>query len=180
MIGEGIVKLIRWAASQITMADDQNQAVNQCVTLSPLTPQYLEAEHAVYVSALEEALENTEVRNIALSGSYGVGKSSILRQLTTRLQGRVIEISLSTLAPNTKQVSDGIAVEQGSMPTNRIQQEIVKQLLYRKRPSSTPASRFHRIETFNWKRALVVSLMSGFMIALVFVIAGWTTRLSDF
>ena len=178
MIGEGIVKLIRWAASQITMADDQNQAVNQCVTLSPLTPQYLEAEHAVYVSALEEALENTEVRNIALSGSYGVGKSSILRQLTTRLQGRVIEISLSTLAPNTKQVSDGIAVEQGSMPTNRIQQEIVKQLLYRKRPSSTPASRFHRIETFNWKRALVVSLMSGFMIALVFVIAGWTTRLS--
>ena len=86
MIREGFVRLIRWAKSQITMADDQNEVVNECVSLSPLTPQYLEAEHAVYVSALERALENTDVRNIALSGSYGVGKSSILRQLTTRLQ----------------------------------------------------------------------------------------------
>ena len=160
------------------MTDDQNEAVNQCLTLSPLTPQYLEAEHAVYVSALEQALENTEVRNIALSGSYGVGKSSILRQLTTRLRGRVIEISLSTLAP-TMRDSDGAVTDQNSTQTNRVQQEIVKQLLYRERPSNTPASRFHRIEPFNRKRNACASMMIGFVIALVFLLAGWAERLSN-
>ena len=178
MIREGFVRLIRWAKSQMTMADDQNEVVNECVSLSPLTPQYLEAEHAVYVSALERALENTEVRNIALSGSYGVGKSSILRQLTTRLQGRAIEISLSTLAPTTRD-SDGAATDQNLTQTNRVQREIVKQLLYRKRPSNTPASRFHRIEPFNHKRNFCASAMIGFVIALVFLLAGWTERLSN-
>lgn len=178
MIREGFVRLIRWAKSQITMADDQNEVVNECVSLSPLTPQYVEAEHAVYVSALERALENTEVRNIALSGSYGVGKSSILRQLTTRLQGRAIEISLSTLAPTTRD-SDGAVTDQNLTQTNRVQREIVKQLLYRKRPSNTPASRFHRIEPFNHKRNFCASAMIGFVIALVFLLAGWTERLSN-
>ncbi len=178
MIREGFVKLIRWAARQRAMADDQNEALDQCESLSPLTPQYLEVEHAVYVSALEEALENTEVRNIALSGSYGVGKSSILRQLTTRLQGRVIEISLSTLAPTARD-PDGAVTDQNSTQTNRVQQEIVKQLLYRERPSNTPASRFHRIEPFNCKRNALASMTIGFVIALVFLLAGWTERLSN-
>lgn len=178
MIREGFVKLIRWATRQIAMADDQNEALDQCVSLSPLTPQYLEVEHAVYVSALEEALENTEVRNIALSGSYGVGKSSILRQLATRLQRRVIEISLSTLAPTVRD-PDGAVTDQNSTQTNRVQQEIVKQLLYRERPSNTPASRFHRIEPFNCKRNALASMIIGFVIALVFLLAGWTERLSN-
>lgn len=178
MIREGFVRLIRWAKSQTTMADDQNELLNECVSLSPLTPQYLEAEHAIYVSALERALKNTEVRNIALSGSYGVGKSSILRQLTTRLQGRAIEISLSTLAP-TMRDSDSAVADQNLTQTNRVQQEIVKQLLYRERPSNTPASRFHRIEPFNYKRNICASVMIGFVIALVFLLAGWTERLSS-
>lgn len=178
MIREGFIRLIRWAKSQITMAHHQNEVVNECVSLSPLTPQYLEAEHAVYVSALERALENIEVRNIALSGSYGVGKSSILRQLTTRLQGRAIEISLSTLAPTARD-SDDAVTDQNLTQTNRVQQEIVKQLLYRERSSNTPASRFHRIEPFDHKRNACASVMIGFVIALVFLLAGWTERLSN-
>ena len=52
MIREGFVRLIRWAKSQTTMADDQNELLNECVSLSPLTPQYLEAEHAIYGQVL--------------------------------------------------------------------------------------------------------------------------------
>lgn len=53
--------------------------------LVPLTPEYLEAEHGGYVTALEAALEDNKIRNIALSGNYGVGKSSILRELGSDL-----------------------------------------------------------------------------------------------
>ena len=36
--------------------------------LVPLTPEYIENEHGGYVSELENALKNHEIRNIALSG----------------------------------------------------------------------------------------------------------------
>lgn len=43
-------------------------------SLVPLTPEYIENEHGDYVAELENALKNHEIRNIALSGPYGVGK----------------------------------------------------------------------------------------------------------
>lgn len=80
--------------------EDSNAPAPSAVwNLVPLTPEYLKAEHSGYVSALEVALKDDEIRNIALSGNYGVGKSSILRELGKRLDGRVVELSLSTLAP---------------------------------------------------------------------------------
>ncbi|MDN6622712.1 MAG: KAP family NTPase, partial [Bifidobacterium crudilactis] len=46
--------------------------------LRPLTPRYQESHHSPYVEALNDCLKNTNIHNIALSGGYGVGKSSIL------------------------------------------------------------------------------------------------------
>ncbi|MBM7795709.1 hypothetical protein [Pseudoglutamicibacter cumminsii] len=65
--------------------------------LVPLTPEYIENEHGGYVSELENALKNHEIRNIALSGPYGVGKSSILRELARRQKDRVMGLSLDLL-----------------------------------------------------------------------------------
>ncbi len=64
--------------------------------LAPLTPVYLAEAQAGYVSALKAALKDDQVLNIALSGNYGVGKSSILRGLaeSKEFEGRVVELSL--------------------------------------------------------------------------------------
>ncbi|MBL5973057.1 MAG: DNA-binding protein [Candidatus Leucobacter sulfamidivorax] len=146
--------------------------------LIPLTPEYLEAEHSDYVSALQAALEDDEIRNIALSGNYGVGKSSILRELGKRLDGRVVELSLSTLAPIEVSKLDESVPIQATTPTNRIQQEIVKQLLYREDPSKTPASRFRRIERFQWRRELGTAALLGLAVAVVFLLTGWTAQIA--
>lgn len=42
-----------------------------------LTP-YHEMNLGIYEQALDFALQDAEIRNIALSGSYGAGKSSVL------------------------------------------------------------------------------------------------------
>lgn len=50
----------------------------QSVSLQPLTPEYSEEAHGLYKRLLLGAVENEKIRNIALSGPYGAGKSSIL------------------------------------------------------------------------------------------------------
>ena len=147
--------------------------------LVPLTPEYLAEEHGGYVDAIEAALAKDQIRNIALSGNYGVGKSSIMQEVVRRQNNRVVELSLSTLAPiEPSQLDDSVPI-QATTPTNRIQQEIVKQLLYREYPSRTPGSRFRRIERFRWWRAIGASVLIGFVVAVIFLLTGWTVKISS-
>ncbi|AFT69490.1 hypothetical protein B5T_01207 [Alloalcanivorax dieselolei B5] len=147
--------------------------------LVPLTPEYIDREHGGYVRAIEVALENKQIRNIALSGNYGVGKSSILREFARRQREHVVELSLSTLAPIEASNLDDSVPKQATTPTNRIQQEIVKQLLYRKDPSKAPASRFRRIERFRWGWEIAAAALSGLAIAFIFLLTGWATRIAS-
>ncbi|MFH1818661.1 MAG: DNA-binding protein [Pseudomonadota bacterium] len=147
--------------------------------LIPLTPKYLPNEHSQYVTAIETALSNDQIHNIALSGNFGVGKSSILREVARRQDGRVVELSLSTLAPIEASKLDESVPIQATTPTNRIQQEIVKQLLYREDPGKTPASRFRRIARFQWWREIWSSALLGLVITIIFLLSSWTAKLAD-
>lgn len=147
--------------------------------LIPLTPEYLSEEHRGYVGAIETALVDEQIRNIALSGNYGVGKSSILHEVARRQKGRIVELSLSTLAPiEASKFDDSIPV-QATTSTNRIQQEIVKQLLYREYPRKYSGSRFRRIERFQCWRAIGVSLLLGFFVAVTSLLTGWSLQISS-
>lgn len=136
-----------------------------------LAAKYDPNEHRVYVEAIEGALSRPEeFKNIALSGGYGVGKSSILGEIVRTHSSEVVQISLSTL---------GLGEDGGGekSSTNRIQKEIVKQLLYRQRPSRLPGSRFRRIGRFTWVRSVVPALLLGALAALVFRVTGWSAAL---
>src|SRR5699024_2271190 len=108
--------------------------------LVSLAPEDMD-EHATYVRHLEHALEDPRNRNIALTGRYGSGKSSVLNALTDKLkekpQHRVLQISISILGPD--------AEEQNL--TNKIQKELVKQLLYRAKPGTIKSPRFPQPHT---------------------------------
>jgi hypothetical protein len=141
--------------------------------LVALTPTFIESEHAQYANAIVTALENPLIRNIALSGNYGVGKSSILQEVSSRKGDEVVELSLSTLAPIEQGALDDSVPRQATTPTNRIQQEIVKQLLYREEPDNAAGSRFRRIERFNPWREVALAGLAALVITLIFLIAGW-------
>src|SRR6218665_1061723 len=177
-------------------ADTQPGAAEESIPvadwdLESLTPTDIEAEHAGYVAAIIKGMRNPKIRNIALSGNYGVGKSSILQKVSEILEKesdgkreRVVELSLSTLAPIERSTIDEAIPVQATTPTNRIQQEIVKQLLYREEPKKAPNSRFRRIERFSWPREFGLALLGGFITALIFMVLGWgatiTTTLAPF
>lgn len=150
-----------------------DEPVSPAWDLTALTPEFIETEHAQYAQAIAENLKKDDVLNIALSGNYGVGKSSVLGRVAEDHAGRVVELSLSTLSPiDDSEVEDSVPA-QARTPTNRIQQEIVKQLLYREEPKSARASRFRRIERFSWGREITLALVGGAVVSIAFMILGW-------
>ena len=113
--------------------------------LIALSPHYDEKHHGIYVKRLEQAVRNPKVRNIALTGGYGTGKSSVIQGLIERIHSskelkkiRPITISLPTI-----QIADDSDSRDDS--TDRIQREIVKQLLYRSNPRKMRGSQYRRI-----------------------------------
>jgi hypothetical protein len=153
---------------------------NSPITLVPLTPRYEEDSHEVYVDAIEAGLELTDretgVRNIALTGSYGVGKSSILAELRRRHRRRAIAISLSSLGYEDDEEKGQHS--RAESKTNRIQKEIVKQLLYSQDPSKLPGSKYHRVSKFKFWRELALAALIAVPITVAFFLLGWTATLS--
>lgn len=155
---------------------------SEAPTLLPLTPKYDPDKHGVYFDVIETALSDPrrEVRNIALTGSYGVGKSSILSEVARRHGKDVIAVSLSTLGfPDDEPLPAGDAAKAASTKTNRIQKEIVKQLLYSQDPLKTPGSRYRRTTRFRFWRTLWLAALLSLPIALVFFLTGWTTSIDS-
>ena len=69
----------------MTTSNDVGESPRQSVPeLHALAPEYKAAQHGLYVDILKRAIEKQpNVRNIALAGTYGTGKSSILREFVS-------------------------------------------------------------------------------------------------
>lgn len=62
----------------------EKQNPNASSELIVLSPHFDEEHHGIYVRKLEQAVMLPEVRNIALTGGYGTGKSSVIQGLIER------------------------------------------------------------------------------------------------
>ena len=138
------------------------------IELRPLAPEYVPAQHATYVRHLVAAVSMAEVRNIALTGRYGSGKSSILDEFLRRQQAdgrRTLRISINTLGPDDNEDI-----------TNRIQKELVKQLVYRAGPGEVRRSRFVRSKDLTWRRTLRdAGVVAAVLLVLLRLFGVWPT-----
>ena len=182
------------------MTEKSNAATeSEIPELKPLYPQYDESSHASYVQRLEKALEGNDnkLHNIALSGVYGSGKSSILEKVVKDLEEErphtTRTISLAPLAAQLKEQddkkNDSVSDKDkstskqpsGATPkssnnssiTNLIQKEIIKQLLYGTDPGKIPASHFHRINEIGLGKQLLSSLACGALLLFMLDIHKW-------
>ncbi|WP_146082652.1 hypothetical protein [Rathayibacter sp. AY2B3] len=158
------------------MPDAPEPVATDPISLRSLAPRYDEAQHGMYVRALVRALrDQDDIRNIALTGAYGTGKSSVLQHLSNldEFKDRVLELSLSTV---------GVVQEPPEGPsqanpaawtkTNLIQKEIVKQILYRDVPERTRGSRFRRLSRFRWRSEVSISFGLGALLLGIFWLSG--------
>lgn len=135
----------------------------------PLTPVFVESDRAArYESELLRALRNEEVLNIAITGGYGAGKSSVLKTFFEHHPGfKHSSISLATftkrniptaIAPKSPdelvespETNSAVSVASDSDSAinadliNRIEETIVQQLLYGVQAKQLPKTRLKRI-----------------------------------
>ena len=142
---QGDKSIDKKAEGVVDSPTQENQSSDASSELIVLSPHYDEKHHGLYVEKLEQAVRNPKVRHIALTGGYGTGKSSVIQGLIERIHSskefkkiRPIIISLPTI-----QIADESDSEDNR--TDRIQREIVKQLLYRSNTRKMRGSRYRRI-----------------------------------
>ena len=142
----------------------EKQSSDASSELIVLSPHYDEKHHGLYVKKLEQAVRNPKVRHIALTGGYGTGKSSVIQGLIERIHSskefkkiRPIIISLPTI-----QIADDSDSRDDS--TDRIQREIVKQLLYRSNTRKMRGSRYRRItHVTTHQRVITCFIVAAFL-----------------
>lgn len=145
------------------------------VDLVSLAPRYESEHHSAYLVRLKKVIADPKNRNIALTGRYGSGKSSVLNEFE-KSQKSVLRLAISTLGPGvraapssdqgTDEGSGGTPATVASTLTNQIQKELVKQLVFSAEPSTLRHSRFRGRTTLPWWRAV------GEAAGLVAVLAG--------
>ena len=164
----------------------EKQKPNDPSELIVLSPHYDEKHHGLYVEKLEQAVRNPKVRNIALTGGYGTGKSSIIQGLIERIRSSEedaetnkshnIQRLIEKIRPskNPKKIRPiiislpTIQVANESDPendrTDRIQREIVKQLLYRSDTRKMRGSQYRRITHVTVaRRATICFIVAAFL-----------------
>lgn len=113
------------------------------------------------VEDLNEALTQAKcegIRNIALTGPYGSGKSSVLKTLMNDFKENrhYLSISLATLQSDDDlpEAPEDKKEEKREILNRRIEYSILQQLIYKEKSSTVPSSRFKRIAHFT-KRELI-------------------------
>lgn len=162
------------------MYQENNKSQLPYVSLAPQIDENVDKNN-VYNDALLWAIEDKTIYNIALSGIYGSGKSSILKkfQENNKEKYKFFEISLANFeykekntnlseitttkeennADDTNDIGDISKVD-----INNIEKSVLQQLLYRVDSRTIPYSRFKKITNRNKK-----DIMFGIALFLLMV-----------
>lgn len=136
-----------------------------------LGPSFAQDRHQLYVEQLSSLLADPKVRNIALTGAYGTGKSSVIRGLVenraVQKAHRPVIISLASFGNAS---SSGGSNE--ADPLNDLQREILKQLLYFENPAKLKRSRFRGIIVLPaWRRWVNATLFAVTISILILTVS---------
>lgn len=137
--------------------NENRPIIKQSITQESLQPQRIKTEDKAYQSILdiEDRLNKGDATNIALTGPYGSGKSSILITLKEDFpKHHYLNISLATLKPadvvanyeKTVKKESKEGDELSKLNLDRlIEYSILQQLIYKEKQEVLPYSRFKRI-----------------------------------
>ncbi|CAM3940105.1 YobI family P-loop NTPase [Rheinheimera salexigens] len=147
--------LVSWLESNDCLENKQSKFVD-------LAPTDAADKSGIYSEALLFAIHNDKVSNIAVTGPYGSGKSSVIRSFLKKYRCSALQISLATFVPES-------GTKVGDVSRQEIERSILQQMLYGGDANKLPLSRFKRIKSPGvWSPFKSLYILLG-IIALLFV-----------
>lgn len=184
--------IIKKVKAYLSLKRQQDETKTEYIDLAPND----EIENGdEYLNALDWALNNDRIKNIALAGPYGAGKSSIietyLKQHLT-VKENSLRISMATFMENT--INEDGTPKKVDIGQEEIELGILKQLFYKVDYKKIPQSRYRKLHKISWKHfwgyliglSIIISLMEYIFFPEVFnstidkiVTAGSSVKLSS-
>lgn len=192
-------RLISWIANKFELAcSSLEEKVNDCICkwankvsvknnktdcLDLLSP--IDSADLHYVNMLKQAVEDNNVRNIAISGAYGSGKSSIIRTFQKLYpEYRSLNLSLANFAEEHEvETKKTIVGEDGkpktttieynpdtSIDINKLEYSLVQQFFYHVKNSDVPSSRYGRIKRLTTRRRLSYTILLMLSVAALVIL----------
>lgn len=104
-----------------------------------------------YIKRLNAGVQNKEISNIALMGSYGSGKSTILKNFENEYpEHKILSLSLGSYTKKKEHISDEDL-------NDKLENSLVKQMIYREKKKTLPYSRFKKINSVSKTSMLLFS-----------------------
>ena len=192
---EDIIQKIKtfFGCNSGSVVDITERVKKKEIQYHPLTP-IEDADCEVYFDALKNALGHKDVKNIAVTGPYGSGKSSMIRSFFVKYNQdgkyKPITITLANFEANVnaklncseeknRTKPQGATPENDSVSFNKglsefeleqlIERSIVQQLFYHEKDETIPNSHFKKIHKESWEE-IAVGTLYVFLILLSAII----------
>lgn len=159
-----------------------------------LTPEVLDENKKIYTEALNFALSNSDIKNIAITGVYGAGKSTVWNTYVEKNKlDNIITVSLgkyeddlfvnhinedievnnqenSNIPENEKQE---INKEETDINSNRIERQIINQILSQIKSENIPLSKYKFKENKS-KASIWLNLLP--IVSLLLAVLAWLSK----
>ncbi|EOI6539306.1 hypothetical protein ACMUXC_001859, partial [Enterococcus hirae] len=168
-----INQIIDWFKAKVNKIEEKNNAGKFIQSsLSPKILKGIELERIMpYVKRIHDGVKNPDVTNIALMGSYGSGKSTIIKNFEFLYPNyKVLNLSLGSYSKQELENQDANVEEIDNIDdlNEKLENSLVKQMIYREKNSKLPYSRFKKINHISSRKKFllyflfVASLVSFF------------------
>ena len=136
-----------------------------------------------YIEALNWAFQNKKIKNIALTGPYGSGKSSIIETFLAEDDRRASEKSCFARKGDIRKSSLKISMstfmkgdddngEKIDVKSDEVEKGILKQLFYKVKPCKIPQSRYRKLHAISFFTVFVRIVVGLFLLGLLSAIFG--------
>lgn len=163
-----IAKYLEKLAAEFQKNDGaNNNSKDNYVSLTPLED-LSHDDGKEYFDALSWALKSNDIKNIALTGPYGSGKSSILLSFQKKHpEYDFLHISLATFGNLEKGNSQQVVENGVGVDSHLIERSILQQIFYKKRGTDIPESKYARRSVISdWKLILITIAIAIWILAL--------------
>ena len=127
-----------------------------------------------YIRALDWAVRQKNIHNIAVTGPYGSGKSSVINTFL-KMNKHIKTLRLSLAAFNISSQKGSNKHKGNGKENNKLEEEFLKQIFYSVSSTHIPESRYRRITPTGWFKssALAVVIIATFLGYIYFFKADW-------